>query len=95
MINIYVGNLPFKVTETELLELFESYGKVNSVQIITDRFTRKPRGFGFVEMENDSEGEAAIEALDGSVLNGRSLRVNQAKPRESGGGRGSGQRHGR
>lgn len=72
---LYVGNLPFKATESEVEELFGQYGKVLSVKLITDRETGRPRGFGFVEMEDASE---AMSALDGHDLGGRNLRVNEA-----------------
>ncbi|MBU1701218.1 MAG: RNA-binding protein [Candidatus Eisenbacteria bacterium] len=77
---IYVGNLPFSIKEEELKELFSPYGNVESVKIITDRETGRPRGFGFVEM---SEGaEEAIAALNDKEMGGRNLKVNEAKPRE-------------
>ncbi len=79
-INIYVGNLPFSTTEDEVRKLFADYGEVDKVNLITDRETGRLRGFGFVEMP--SGGEEAIEALDQSVLGGRNLTVNVAKPRE-------------
>ncbi len=78
--NIYVGNLPFTTTSSELEELFSEYGAVDSAAVINDRETGRSRGFGFVEME-DSAGKAAIEALDGADLGGRSLKVNEARPR--------------
>lgn len=78
--NIYVGNLPFSASEEEVRELFEEHGTVNSVRLIEDRFTGRPRGFGFVEMDQDG-GDAAIEALDGALFGGRPLRVNIAKER--------------
>ena len=77
---IYVGNLPFSATEDEIRELFAQHGTVTSVKLITDRETDRPRGFGFVEMD-DAEADAAIEALNGTDMGGRSLRVNQAKER--------------
>jgi RNA recognition motif-containing protein len=79
--NIYVGNLPFSATEDEIRDLFGAYGSVTSVNLITDRETGRPRGFGFVEMDNG--GEEAIEALNQTDLGGRSLNVNVAKPRDS------------
>jgi RNA recognition motif-containing protein len=79
--NIYVGNLPFSATEEEVRELFGQYGNVESVKLISDRETGRPRGFGFVEMDSDG-ADSAIEALNGFELGGRSLRVNEAKPRE-------------
>jgi RNA recognition motif-containing protein len=82
---IYVGNLPFSATEDEVRELFEEFGSVSSVSLISDRETGRPRGFGFVEME-DSGADQAIRALDGHELGGRNLKVNEARPREGGGG---------
>ena len=78
---LYVGNLSFDATETEVRELFEKHGTVESVAMITDRDSGRFRGFGFVEME-DSAANAAIKALDGKDMNGRNLKVNEAKPRE-------------
>lgn len=84
---IYVGNLPFTATEDEVRELFEQHGTVTGVSLINDRETGRPRGFGFVEM--DDEGcDNAIEALNNYQMNGRSLKVNEARPREAGGGGG-------
>jgi RNA recognition motif-containing protein len=80
-INIYVGNLSYQVTEDEVRELFEQYGKVSSVNIITDRDSGRARGFGFVEMEREG-GNTAIAALDGQEFQGRNLRINEARPRE-------------
>lgn len=77
---IYVGNLPFSCTEDELRELFGSHGEVQSVAMINDRETGRPRGFGFVEMP-DAEGAKAINNLDGTQLGGRTLRINEARPR--------------
>ncbi|WP_462137854.1 RNA recognition motif domain-containing protein [Candidatus Mycalebacterium sp.] len=79
--NIYVGNLSYNTTEDELRELFSQHGSVVSVNIIKDRETGNSKGFGFVEMGEQSEGEKAIEGLNDSVLNERNLRVNQARPR--------------
>ncbi|MEZ4438211.1 MAG: RNA-binding protein [Polyangiaceae bacterium] len=90
MKNIYVGNLPFQTTEEDLRGLFEQYGDVQRASVVTDRETGRSRGFGFVEMPNDSDGSAAIEALDGHSWEGRNLRVNEARPREGGGGGGGG-----
>ena len=89
--NIYVGNMGFDTTQDKLQELFQAYGEVTSVNIITDRETGRPRGFGFVEMATDAEASAAIAALDGQEVDGRTLKVNEAKPRapRSGGGGGS------
>ncbi len=89
--NIYVGNLEFSSTEESIRALFEQHGEVTSVKLITDRDTGRSRGFAFVEMSNDDEGRAAITALDGKDLDGRSLKVNEARPRtERGGGGGGG-----
>ena len=87
--NIYVGNLPFQMTEDEFRELFEAYGAVDSANIIRDRETGRSRGFGFVEMPDASAAQAAIDALNGSEVMGRALRVNQARPREDRGGGGN------
>ena len=78
---LYVGNLPFNATEEEVKELFATHGEVISVSLINDRETGRPRGFGFVEME-DEAATAAVEALDGKDFGGRSLRVNEARERE-------------
>jgi RNA recognition motif-containing protein len=80
--NIYVGNLNFRTTDAELREAFEAYGEVSSVNIITDKFSGKSRGFAFVEMPSDEEGQTAIEALNGADLGGRALKVNVARPKE-------------
>ena len=88
---LYVGNLPFSITEDELRDVFESHGVLTSVRVITDRETGRSRGFGFVEYEQSSAAEDAIRALDGTEMGGRSLRVNEAQERErSGGGGGRG-----
>ena len=87
---IYVGNLPFTASETEVRELFEAHGTVDSVNLIEDRETGRPRGFGFVEMAEDSAAQTAISALNGTSYGERSLNVNEAKPRESRGGGGGG-----
>jgi RNA recognition motif-containing protein len=85
---IYIGNLPFSATEAEVRALFEAHGEVRSVNLINDRETGRPRGFGFVEMDEEA-AKAAIAALDGSEMGGRNLRVNEARPREGRpGGRG-------
>jgi len=76
--NIYVGNLPFSATEDEIRDLFAVHGTVHAVRLISDRQTGRPRGFGFVEMEQD-EADAAIEALNGTDMGGRTLRVNEAR----------------
>ena len=85
--NIFVGNLSYSSTEDSIRALFEAQGEVASVRIITDRESGRPRGFGFVEMANDEEARAAIEALNGQDLEGRKLTVNEARPREEGRGR--------
>ncbi len=79
--NIYVGNLSYEVTENELQQLFEEYGAITSVSIITDRDTGRSKGFGFVEMEEDADAEKAIQELDGVSVNDRNITVNQARPR--------------
>jgi RNA recognition motif-containing protein len=79
--NIYVGNLPFQTTEDDLRQLFEPFGTVERASVVTDRDTGRSRGFGFVEMPQDDEGDKAIAALDGKDLDGRALRVNEARPR--------------
>jgi RNA recognition motif-containing protein len=86
---LYVGNLPFSATDQELRDLFEKHGEVTSVNVITDRETGRSRGFGFVEMEA-SAADSAMEALDGHDMDGRPLRVNEARERGSGGGGGGG-----
>lgn len=80
-INIYVGNLSFKTTEDDLRGLFEQYGQVESATIISDKFTGRPRGFGFVKMPEREEGLRAIEDLDSKDFMGRAIRVNEARPR--------------
>jgi len=80
-INIYVGNLSFDSNETDLNDLFATYGEVESVKVILDQFTSKSRGFGFVEMTNREEGLKAIQELDSKDLGGRSLKINEAKPK--------------
>jgi RNA recognition motif-containing protein len=79
-VKIYVGNLSFDTTESELNELFSRHGEVSNVSLIIDRATGRPRGFGFVEMRNDQAARAAISALDGGELRGRHIKVNEAKP---------------
>jgi RNA recognition motif-containing protein len=79
--NIYVGNLPFSTTEAELADTFTQHGTVDNAKVITDRETGRSRGFGFVEMPDDSEAQAAIEALNGTEMDGRPLTVNEARPR--------------
>jgi len=81
-VNIFVGNLSYRTTEDEMRAAFEAYGTVSSARIILDRETQRSRGFGFVEMPNDDEARAAIEGLEGKDIDGRGLRVNEARPRE-------------
>jgi RNA recognition motif-containing protein len=83
---LYVGNLPFSSTEDDLRQLFERHGSVDSVAVITDRETGRPRGFAFVEMSEASAASDAIRALDGSDFGGRDIRVNEAQERQRGGG---------
>jgi len=90
MKNIFVGNLSFGATESAVRSMFEQYGAVDRVNIVTDRDTGRARGFAFVEMANDAEGERAIAALNGRDLEGRTLNVNEAKPKENRGGGGGG-----
>lgn len=86
MKKLYVGNLPFSTTDNDLREMFAPYGEVESATLVTDRDTGRSRGFGFVEMTNDSEAAAAISALNGKDSGGRPLTVNEAKPRAERGG---------
>lgn len=88
--NIYVGNLPWSTTNDELAEMFSQFGAVGRAQIVTDRDTGRSRGFGFVEMPNDAEAQAAIQALNEQPMNGRPLTVNIAQPRQDRGPRGGG-----
>jgi RNA recognition motif-containing protein len=88
--NIYVGNLPYDTTGDDLVQLFQTYGTVTSGQVIIDKFSGRSRGFGFVEMANDEEAQAAIDALNGTPYGGRPLTVNEARPREERGGSGGG-----
>jgi cold-inducible RNA-binding protein len=99
--NIYVGNLSYEVKEEELKKEFEAYGQVESVKIIQDNYTGRSKGFGFVEMSNNSEAQSAIDGLKGKELKGRALNINEARPkaegqgrRSSGGGGGGGGRRG-
>src|SRR5262245_48749204 len=97
MTNIFVGNLPYQITQEDLTQMFAEYGNVDRVSIVRDRDTGQSRGFAFVEMGNYSEATKAIEALNGRQLNGRAMNVNEARPREerSGGGFGGGKSFGR
>ena len=88
--NIFVGNLDFGATEESIRSLFEEYGAVDRVNLVTDRDTGRSRGFAFVEMTNSEEADRAINALNGTNLGGRPLNVNEARPKPSGGGRGPG-----
>lgn len=90
MKNIFVGNLSFNATEGAVRAMFEEYGTVDRVNIVTDRDTGKARGFGFVEMSNDAEGDKAINGLNGRDMDGRALNVNEARPKENRGGGGGG-----
>ena len=83
---LYVGNLPYSVSSSDLEQVFQAHGSVESAQVITDRDTGRSKGFGFVEMRNDEEAQEAIQALNGQELNGRELTVNEARPREDRGG---------
>ena len=96
MKNIFVGNLSFNTNEDELRQLFEAYGQVDRVSIMTDRDTGRSRGFGFVEMASNEDGEKAITALNGSQVGGRTINVNEARPKaeRSGGGGGGGRDRG-
>ena len=90
MKNIFVGNLSFGATEAAVRSMFEAYGSVERVSIVTDRDTGQARGFGFVEMSNGSEADRAISELNGRDLDGRALNVNEARPKEDRGGGGGG-----
>jgi RNA recognition motif-containing protein len=87
---LYVGNLAYGITDSDLQQLFEPHGTVQSAQVIMDRDTGRSKGFGFVEMGTDAEAQAAIEALSGAQVEGRNLTVNEARPREDRGGGGGG-----
>ena len=91
---IYVGNLSYEVTEDELRQEFQAFGDVESVSIITDKYSGRPKGFGFVEMPTVSEGQAAITALNGKTLRERTMNVNAARPRSDNRGGGSGGSYG-
>lgn len=86
--NIFVGSLPFKLEETELREIFEEYGEVSSVKIITDRETGRSKGFGFVEMADDAQAQKAIDELNGSEVSGRQIVVNKSEERKDSGRKG-------
>lgn len=90
---IYVGGLPYSCTEQDLEDLFKAHGEVTSATVVSDRYTGQSKGFGFVEMATDAESDSAISALNGTMMGGRSLTVNEARPREDrprGGGGGGG-----
>jgi RNA recognition motif-containing protein len=82
--NIFVGSLPWSIEEADLRESFEAYGAVDSVKIITDKFTGRSKGFGFVEMANDDEGQKAIDELNGATVQGRAIVVNKSEPKPEG-----------
>jgi RNA recognition motif-containing protein len=86
---LYVGNLPYSATEQSIREAFSASGTVDSVNVITDRDTGQSKGFAFVEMASDREAQAAMQAMNGATLDGRQIKVNEAKPKGSGGGRGN------
>lgn len=88
--NIYVANIPWKASEEELRNLFAEYGEVSSAKIVIDKFTQRSRGFGFIEMRDDSAGKNAIDNLNGADFMGKNLVVNEARPRTEGGPRGGG-----
>ena len=90
MSKIYVGNCSFDITEQQLRDVFSAYGEVDSVSVITDRDTGRPRGFAFIEMSNHAEAQAAIKGVNGTEHGGRTLNVNEAKPKTNGGGGGGG-----
>jgi RNA recognition motif-containing protein len=90
---IYVGGLPYSATDQDLSDLFASAGSVREAVVVTDKFTGQSKGFGFVEMDNDNEADSAIQSLNGAMMGGRELKVNEARPREArpaGGGYGGG-----
>src|SRR4051812_31517793 len=87
---LYVGNLPYSITDSRLEEIFAAYGTVTSAQVIMDRDTGRSKGFGFVEMSNDTEAQAAIDGLNLASVDGRNLTVNEARPKTEGGGGGGG-----
>ncbi len=88
--NIYVGNLSWNLKDQDLSNLFATYGEVASAKIVTDKFTHRSKGFGFVEMANDAEAQAAIAALNGTEVDGRNIVVNESRPKPEGGGGGGG-----
>jgi RNA recognition motif-containing protein len=92
--NIYVGNLPFNLGEEDLKEIFEEYGEVTSAKIISDKFSGRSKGFGFVEMSSDDEANNSIKELNNAEVSGRNIKVNESKPREDNRGGGGGDRRG-
>lgn len=86
--NIYVGNLSWNLKDQDLSNLFSSHGEVSSAKIVTDKFTNRSKGFGFVEMPNDDQAQAAIAALNGTEVDGRNIVVNESRPKQEGGGGG-------
>ncbi|ANE36235.1 RNA-binding protein [Campylobacter iguaniorum] len=82
MINIYVGNLPYRMTEAELREAFSEFGEVTRAKIVKDKETNRSKGFGFIEMSSDAEAKKAIDGINGKEVGGRALRVNEARPRD-------------
>lgn len=90
LMKLYVGNLSFSTSEDRLREVFSAFGEVTSASLVVDRETGRPRGFGFVEFKNDEEAKAAIAGMNGKNIDGRDLTVNEARPREAGGGGGRG-----
>jgi RNA recognition motif-containing protein len=91
---LYVGNLNYEVTDSDLIKMFEAFGQVESAQVVMDRDTGRSKGFGFVEMKTDQEAQAAIAGLNGTQSGGRALTVNEARPKTEGGGGGRGGRGG-
>lgn len=92
--NIYVGNLPFNLGEEDLREIFEEYGEVNATKIISDKFSGRSKGFGFVEMTNDGEANNAIKELNNAEVSGRNIKVNESKPKPAENRGGGGDRRG-
>ena len=84
-VNIYVGNIPYNLSESQMEELFAQYGAITSVKIIKDRYSGQSKGFGFVEMDKQNEADAAIQELNGKEVSGRNIKVNLAKPKNEGG----------
>ena len=93
MKKLYIGNLSYDVTQEEFEKMFSEYGSVSSAVIISDKFTGRPKGFGFVEMENADEADSAIKGLDGKSVQGRNIKVNEARPKKSFSGGGNHRNH--